>query len=177
MASNNLTEAEKEVTAKTAAQLEAESLEDDDLPNTVQRADRARTEQRQAKEDLERVEEKVSQIDKDRERLQGSIRILHDLLRGGARTHQPITVERLPEMTSSEMTSFAFLQNVAQYREYRNDYNDQAVSEPTTRTRKLDRLEDYETDFARRYRGEARDKLGRRVTNAVHSIFGGRIGT
>ena len=25
-------------------------------------------------------------------------------------------------------------QNVAEYREYRDDYNDQAVSEPTTRT-------------------------------------------
>ena len=172
MASNNLTEAEKEVTAKTAAQLEAESLEDDDLPNTVQRADRARAEQRQAEENLKTVEEKVSQIDQDREKLRSSIQIVHDLLRGGARTHQPITVERLPKMKP-----FASLENVAQYREYRDDYNDQAVSEPTTRTCTLDRLEDYETEFARRYGGEARDNLGRRVSNMVQSIFGDRIGT
>ena len=72
------------------------------------------------------------------------------------------------------MTSFAFLQNVAEYREYRDD---QAVSEPTTRTRRLDRLEDYETEFARRYGGEARDNLTRRVHNAVQRVFGGRIGT
>ena len=117
------------MTAKTAAQHEAESLEDDDLPNTVQRADRARAEQRQAKEDLGRVEEKDSQIDQERKTLQESIQIVHDLLRSGARTQQPITVERLPEMTS-----FAFLQNVAEYREYRDDH---AVSEPTTRTHRL----------------------------------------
>ena len=111
LASNNLTEAEKEVTAKTAAQLEAESLEDDDLPNTVQRADRARAEQRQAKENLKRVVEKVSQIDQDHKRLRSSIQVVHDLLRG-----------------------FASLENVAEYREYLDDCNDQAVSEPTMRT-------------------------------------------
>ena len=154
--------------AKTAAQLEAEDLEDDELPSTVERADKARAEQRQAKENLERVEERERQIDQDRERLKDSIQVVHDLLRGGARTHQPITVERLPEMAS-----FAFLSNVAEYREYRDD---QAVSEPTTRTRTLDRLEDYETEFACRYRGEARENLARCVHNMVQRVFGGRIG-
>ena len=76
--------------AKTAAQLEAEDLEDDELPSTVERADKARAEQRQAKENLERVEERERQIDQDRERLKDSIQIVHDLLRGGARTHQLI---------------------------------------------------------------------------------------
>ena len=169
MVSVNKEKDKEEVDAKTAAQLEAEDLEDDELPSTVERADKARAEQRQAKENLERVEERERQIDQDRERLKDSIQIVHDLLRSGARTHQPITVERLPEMTS-----FAFLQNVAEYREYRDD---QAVSEPTTRTRRLDRLEDYETEFARRYGGEARDNLTRRVHNAVQRVFGGRIGT
>ena len=160
------------MTAKTKEKEEEEGTEDDTCPSTVERADRARAAQRQAEEDFERVEERERQIDQDRERLKDSIQIVHDLLRSGARTHQPITVERLPEMTS-----FAFLQNVAQYREYRNDYNDQAVSEPATRTRTLDRLEDYETEFARRYGGEARDNLTRRVHNAVQRVFGGRIGT
>ena len=165
----NKEKAKKEVTAKTKEKEEEEGTEDDTCPSTVERADRARAAQRQAEEDFERVEERERQIDQDRERLKDSIQVVHDLLRGGARTHQPITVERLPEMTS-----FAFLQNVAEYREYRDD---QAVSEPTTRTRRLDRLEDYETEFARRYGGEARDNLTRRVHNAVQRVFGGRIGT
>ena len=69
------------------------------------------------------------------------------------------------------MASFAFLSNVAEYREYRDD---QAVSEPTTRTRTLDRLEDYETEFARRYGGEARENLARRMSNVMRNILGGR---
>ena len=65
--------------------------------------------------------------------------------------------------------------------EYRDDCNDvyrdnQAVSEHTTRTRTLDRLEDYEIEFACRYRGEARENLARRVHNMVQRVFGGRIG-
>ena len=56
MVSVNKEKDKEEVDAKTAAQLEAEDLEDDELPSTVERADKARAEQRQAKENLERVE-------------------------------------------------------------------------------------------------------------------------
>ena len=172
VATSNREKTRKDVRETVEAALEAERLEDDDLDDTVERADKARAARDKAERALKTVEEKISQNEQDRKRLKSSFQKVYDLLRGGVPTprgsNQAITVDRLPEMTS-----FAFLETVAEYREYRADL---AVTDAAARTRTLDRLEDHEREFERRYRGEANDNFARRLSSAVQSAFGRAIG-
>ena len=172
VATSNREKTRKDVRETVEAALEAERLEDDDLDDTVERADKARAARDKAERALKTVEEKISQNEQDRKRLKSSFNKVYDLLRGGVPTprssNQAITVDRLPEMKS-----FAFLETVAEYREYRADL---AVTDAAARTRTLDRLEDHEREFERRYRGEANDNFARRLSSAVQSAFGRAIG-
>ena len=172
VATSNREKTRKDVRETVEAALEAERLEDDDLDDTVERADKARAARDKAERALKTVEEKISQNEQDRKRLKSSFHKVYDLLRGGVPTprssNQAITVDRLPEMKS-----FAFLETVAEYREYRADL---AVTDAAARTRTLDRLEDHEREFERRYRGEANDNFARRLSTAVQSAFGRAIG-
>ena len=172
VATSNREKTRKDVRETVEAALEAERLEDDDLDDTVERADKARAARDKAERALKTVEEKISQNEQDRKRLKSSFNKVYDLLRGGVPTprssNQAITVDRLPEMKI-----FAFLETVAEYREYRADL---AVTDAAARTRTLDRLEDHEREFERRYRGEANDNFARRLSTAVQSAFGRAIG-
>lgn len=172
VATSNREKTREDVSETVKAAMKAEKLEDDTLDDTVERADKARAARDKAERALKTVEEKISQNEQDRKRLKSSFHKVYDLLRGGVPTprssNQAITVDRLPEMKS-----FAFLETVAEYREYRADL---AVTDAAARTRTLDRLEDHEREFERRYRGEANDNFARRLSTAVQSAFGRAIG-
>ena len=167
----NLSESQKAREAKLQKSLELDRLEDEDCESTVERAADARRELEKAERDVEAVNDKIKTIDTGRKELVDAYGIISAFLRDkSCSSNGNLVVETLPMAPQHRTLGGGRLHvsNVAEFRDTRED------TRPFKHT--LEKLEVFEADFKKRYRGEVDSNL-KAMFSAVNRMFGkGLIG-
>jgi len=157
---------------KQLRQIETDRLEDEEVQATVERAEQARRELEKAEEDVHECDKRIEDNKKKREALLHDYEEVNTFLRKHASSSSSdklVVVKTLPMARDHLAVDMARVDcsSVAEFRDQRGD--------ATAMGHTLATLQDFEADFARRYKGETAGNVTSLFT-ALNNKFRGMIG-
>jgi hypothetical protein len=151
---------QNEYDAKARASLEANVEKDEDLPDTVERAQQAQMELDRADAALKKCFEKRAKNKDQRDTLKRDIEPVLDWLAGGKSRNKSNRV-----LLVRDKEAFEGVADVNDFRAFRECEGQEGTSHT------LERLEDFEASFERRFKGESDSNLAALADNMRRSMM------